>query len=95
VYEGFGLPPVEAMAAGVPVVGTRVGALVEVCDDGADLVPVGDADALAAALDRVLRDPDHRAALVARGRRVAAGYDWDTTADRFAALLARVAGTAT
>jgi glycosyltransferase involved in cell wall biosynthesis len=95
VYEGFGLPPVEAMAAGVPVVGTRVGALVEVCDDGADLVPVGDADALAAALDRVLRDPDHRAALVARGRRVAAGYDWDTTADRFAALLARVAETAT
>jgi glycosyltransferase involved in cell wall biosynthesis len=95
VYEGFGLPPVEAMAAGVPVVGTRVGALVEVCDDGADLVPVGDADALAAALDRVLRDPDHRAALVARGRRVAAGYDWGTTADSFAALLARVAETAT
>jgi glycosyltransferase involved in cell wall biosynthesis len=95
VYEGFGLPPVEAMAAGVPVVGTRVGALVEVCDDGADLVPVGDADALAAALDRVLRDPDHRAALVARGRRVAGGYDWDTTADSFAALLARVAETAT
>jgi glycosyltransferase involved in cell wall biosynthesis len=95
VYEGFGLPPIEAMGAGVPVVATRAGAIPEVCRDGADLVPVGDVDALAAALARVLDDPDHRASLVARGRRVAAGYDWTTTAARFAALLDRVATSVT
>lgn len=92
VYEGFGLPPVEAMAAGVPVVATQAGALPEVCRDGADLVPVGDADALAAAVERVLRHEAHRAALVARGRRVAASYDWGRAADELAALLHRAAG---
>jgi glycosyltransferase involved in cell wall biosynthesis len=95
VYEGFGLPAIEAMGAGVPVVATRAGALPEVCGDGADLVPVGDVDALAAALTRVLDDADHRAALVGRGRRVAAGYDWSTTAERFAALLHQVATSVT
>lgn len=94
-YEGFGLPPLEAMGAGVPVVATRAGSLPEVCRDGADLVPVGDADALAAALGRVLADADHRAGLVARGRAVAAGYDWAETAERFAALLHRVATSVT
>jgi glycosyltransferase involved in cell wall biosynthesis len=91
VYEGFGLPAVEAMQAGVPVVATRAGSLPEVCRDGADLVDVGDAPGLAAALRRVLDDAAHRAALVERGRAVAAGYDWDLTADRVAALLGRVA----
>jgi glycosyltransferase involved in cell wall biosynthesis len=95
VYEGFGLPPIEAMSAGVPVVATRVGSLPEVCRDGADLVAVGDAGALAAALARVIGDEGHRAALVERGRRVAAGYDWEVTAARFADLLAQVAADRT
>jgi glycosyltransferase involved in cell wall biosynthesis len=91
VYEGFGLPPIEAMSAGVPVVTTRAGSLPEVCGDGADLVAVGDVEGLAAALRRVIVDEGHRAALIERGRQVARRYDWDVTADRFAALLARVA----
>jgi glycosyltransferase involved in cell wall biosynthesis len=94
-YEGFGLPPIEAMAAGVPVVATRAGSLPEVCGDGADLVPPQNAEALAAALGRVLADAAHRAALVERGHRVAAGYDWDVTAARFAELLGRVAAVPT
>ena len=47
LYEGFGFPPLQAMAAGVPVVATAAGALPEVVGDGAWLVPPGDADALA------------------------------------------------
>jgi glycosyltransferase involved in cell wall biosynthesis len=75
------------MSAGVAVVASRAGALPEVCRDGADLVEPGDADGLAAALARVLGDEAHRAALVARGRRVAAGYDWTRSADRLADLF--------
>jgi glycosyltransferase involved in cell wall biosynthesis len=93
VYEGFGFPPLEAMSAGAPVVATRTGALPEVAGDAADLVPVGDVDALAAALARVLADDAHRAELVARGRAVAARYSWDRAAALLAALLHRVAGS--
>ena len=91
IYEGFGLPPLEAMSAGVPVVATRTGSLPEVCGDGADLVPVGDVEALAKALNRVLGDEAHRADLVRRGEATAARYTWDTASDGFAALLKAVA----
>jgi glycosyltransferase involved in cell wall biosynthesis len=87
IYEGFGLPPIEAMAAGVPVVASRAGALPEVCRDGADLVEPRDPEGLAAALARVVGDPEHRAALVERGRRVAASYDWERASDRLADLF--------
>lgn len=93
VYEGFGLPAVEAMAAGVPVVATRAGALPEVCRDGAELVEVGDAEALAGTIDRLLTDAARRHDLVARGRRVAAGYDWQRSAGALAELFRRAAAT--
>jgi glycosyltransferase involved in cell wall biosynthesis len=93
VYEGFGLPPLEAMSAGVPVVATRTGSLPEVCGDGADLVPVGDPEALAAALGRVLVDGQHRDELVRRGHAVAARYTWATAADQLATLLTTVAAS--
>lgn len=91
VYEGFGLPPLEAMTAGVPVVATRTGSLPEVCGDGAVLVPVGDPDALAEALARLLTDDQSRAGLVARGHAVAARYSWPEAAKRFAELMTDVA----
>ncbi len=65
--EGFGYPPLEAMAAGVPVVASATGAIPEVVGDAALLVPPGDAGALRAALRRVLLDPAVAAGLVARG----------------------------
>jgi glycosyltransferase involved in cell wall biosynthesis len=87
IYEGFGLPPLEAMTAGVPVVATRTGSLPEVCGDGADLVPVRDPDALAAALTRVLTDDAHRAELTRRGRAVAGRHTWPAAAEQFSGLL--------
>jgi glycosyltransferase involved in cell wall biosynthesis len=87
------------MAAGVPVVATDAGALPEVLGDAADLVPVGAtlapsarAEALAAALVRVLDDDSHRARLVTAGRDRAAAYSWDTTTARLVDLYRRAAG---
>jgi len=80
VYEGFGFPPLQAMAAGVPVVATRAGALPEVLGDAAALVEVGDGEALAAAMAEVLDDAAVAADLVDRGRARAAGFSWSACA---------------
>lgn len=90
-YEGFGLPPLEAMSVGVPVVATAAGALPEVLGDAACMVPVGDADALAAALAAVLDDDTTRTRLVAAGRARAARYSWSACAEGLVELY-RAAG---
>jgi glycosyltransferase involved in cell wall biosynthesis len=92
VYEGFGFPPLEAMAAGVPVVATRAGSLPEVLGDGAVLVDVGDNDGLAEALARVLDDSTLRQDLVAAGAARAASYSWERCGDELARLYRDVAG---
>jgi glycosyltransferase involved in cell wall biosynthesis len=80
-YEGFGLPPLEAMAAGTPVVATRAGALPEVLGDAAVLVDVGDVDGLADGLSRVIGDEALRADLTDRGQARVARYDWSRCVD--------------
>lgn len=78
-YEGFGLPPLEAMTAGIPVVAVRSGAVEEVCGDAALLVD-DDADALAEALVHVLEDQTLRARLVADGLQRASSFGWPQAA---------------
>ncbi|MDH3299856.1 MAG: glycosyltransferase family 4 protein [Acidimicrobiia bacterium] len=79
VYEGFGLPVLEAMDHGLPVVATAVDAVVEVAGDGAELVAPGDVEQLSAAISAVLTDDRRRKRLIAAGRRRAADFSWDRT----------------
>ena len=80
VYEGFGLPPLEAMRAGVPVVATAAGSVPEVLGDAALIVPVADTDAFAGALFQAIDDEPTRRHLVEAGRARAALYSWDRCA---------------
>lgn len=80
LYEGFGLPLLEAMVAGVPVVASRTGAASEVAGEAALLVDPLDPHALADALNRVLNDRDLTNSLVASGRERASRYSWERTA---------------
>ncbi len=79
-YEGFGLPPLEAMAAGAPVVAGAYSAAEEVLGDAAVLVDPGDTEALAGAIIRVASDEGLRADLRRAGKARAARYTWASTA---------------
>ncbi len=85
-YEGFGFPPLQAMAAGVPVVATAAGAVPEVVGDGALLVDPGDTDGLAGALSRALAGGADIEALAARGLQRSAGFTWEACASGLARL---------
>ncbi len=79
-HEGFGLPALEAMALGVPVVVSNRGALPEVVGDAGLQISPDDTRALAAAIAAVLDDPARAADLSARGLARAAGFTWDAAA---------------
>ncbi len=93
LYEGFGLPCLEAMAVGTPVVAAEIAALPEVCGGAASLVAPGDPSATADALLAVISEPNVRRERVQAGLARAAQYPWSRTASRtdeaLAALLNR------
>jgi glycosyltransferase involved in cell wall biosynthesis len=77
LYEGFGLPPLEAMACGCPVAVARAGALPEICGDAASYFDPTDADAIAEAVNELLSDPERS---VERGLERAQAFSWDECA---------------
>jgi len=92
-YEGFGLPPVEAMVCGCPAIISNTPAMVEICGDAALQCGVDDVDKLAQLMRVVHDDPTRRAAMIAAGRVRAARFTWHSTA-RILLDLCRQAGDA-
>jgi glycosyltransferase involved in cell wall biosynthesis len=90
LYEGFGLPALEAMATGVPAVVSNRGSLPEVVGDAAITVDPLDVDALGEVLATLLRDAPRRAELADQGRRRAQGFSWERTARETLAVLRAV-----
>jgi glycosyltransferase involved in cell wall biosynthesis len=90
-YEGFGFPPLEAMACGTPVVTSTGGSLGEVLGTAAERVETFDVEEWVAAVRRVLADTERRRTLVEAGLRQSAGYTWDETARRTWAVYEKIA----
>jgi glycosyltransferase involved in cell wall biosynthesis len=85
-YEGFGLPVLEAMACGTPVITTDVSSMPEIAGVAGVLVPPGDIPALAQAIERLLSNPEERRRRAALGFERAAQFSWERTAEQTIAV---------
>jgi glycosyltransferase involved in cell wall biosynthesis len=90
LYEGFGFPIAQAMAAGVPVITSNVSSLPEVARDAALLVDPLNVEELRLAMERLMDEPQLREVLGARGRVIAREYTWENAARRSAAFFQRL-----
>ena len=81
-YEGFGLPPLEAMASGIPVLTSNVSSLSEVVADSGLMVEPGDNDAIVYNLEKVLTDKEWRNKAVAKGLKQSKQFHWDNCVDK-------------
>lgn len=95
LYEGFGLPVLEAMACGTPVIASNLSSIPEVAGDAAELANPRDEDAFAEALFRVLTSPDRRRALSEAGLRRARQFSWQRTAQMTLDVYREVASNRT
>jgi glycosyltransferase involved in cell wall biosynthesis len=93
LYEGFGIPPLEAMQCGCPVLAAAASSLPEVCGDAALYFDPHDPMSLTHALRRILADETLRRALIEAGLRRAAAFNWRASAALLSDAIARMAGT--
>jgi glycosyltransferase involved in cell wall biosynthesis len=87
-FEGFGLPPLEAMWLGTPTIVSNAGALPEICRDGALQVSPDDAAGLARSLAELFASPQLRVELSKAGMKQARKFTWDATAKAYADVYA-------
>jgi len=80
IYEGFGLPPLEAMACGAPVIASNIATFRETLESAAQLVEPNDAEALAESIVELLENEDRRRTLSAAGQQHAGKFSWEKTA---------------
>ena len=92
LYEGFGLPPLEAMACGTPVLTSRISSLPEVVGEGALLVDPYSEEEIAHGIARLLDDADLRARLVERGLERAASFSWERSVQKIHAGYLKALG---
>jgi glycosyltransferase involved in cell wall biosynthesis len=85
-YEGFGLPPLEAMQCGAPTLASATTSVGEVVGDGGVQLPPDDLEAWSSALTRVLNDEAWRSQLSAQGLQRASGFSWQKTASQTLAI---------
>lgn len=91
LYEGFGLPPLEALACGTPVIATDAPAMSELLAGVADFVPLRDPAAIARAATRLLTEPGFRAERSAAGLEFVRGFSWERAAEETAQVYREVA----
>jgi glycosyltransferase involved in cell wall biosynthesis len=90
LYEGFGLPPIEAMACGIPVLTANVTSLPEVVGDAALFVNPYDVAEIAAGIERIVNDGALRSDLITRGFHQAQKYRWSDTIEKTYEVLVSV-----
>ena len=90
-YEGFGLPPLEAMACGCPVIASRSASMPEVCGDAALYCDPDRPDTVAASIRLVMTDPDLRTKLITRGIQRAQLFSWESSAKKLLEIAERQA----
>ena len=90
LYEGFGLPPIESMACGTPVLTSNVTSLPEVVGDAALLVNPYDVAEIALGIERIVGDRDLRSTLIDRGIHQAQQHQWETTVEKTDRVLRKV-----